>query len=186
MKKLKNIFELFFTFCKIGLFTIGGGLAMLPILERELVEKKKWVETDELYDYFAISQSTPGIIAVNVATFCGYKMAGSLGGVIATFGVVTPSVIIISLLAGFISKFNDIVLIRKALMGINVAVAANISFAAYKMIKKNCKNILSVLILILSFSAVFFLKVPVVAVLLTSIAAGILIYLIKKEDNKNE
>lgn len=186
MKKLKTILELYFTFCKIGFFTIGGGLAMLPILERELVERKKWVNTDELYDYFAISQSTPGIIAVNVATFCGYKRAGYLGGIIATFGVVTPSVIIISLLAGLINKFNDIEIIKKAFMGINVAVAANISYAAYKMAKKNCKNLLCFAIFILSFALVFILKVPVVAVLLSSIALGVIIYFVKLRKLKTQ
>lgn len=179
--KFKTIIELYLTFFKVGLFTFGGGLTMIPLLERELVDKRHWLESDELYDYFAISQTTPGIIAVNVATFCGYKRAGHLGGIFATFGVVTPSVIIISILAHLISRVNENIYVKKALMGINVAVAANISYAAVKMARKNCKNLWQILIYIASFALVFFLKVPVYIVLLSSIVIGVGIYFIQRK-----
>ena len=101
--RAKTLVELFFVFFKIGAVTFGGGLAMLPIIEKELVIKRNWVTKDTLLDYFAIGQATPGIIAVNVATFLGYSRAGILGAIIATLGVVTPSIIIISIIAKFLS-----------------------------------------------------------------------------------
>ena len=99
--RTKTLVELFFVFFKIGAVTFGGGLAMLPIIEKELVIKRNWVTKDTLLDYFAIGQATPGIIAVNVATFLGYSRAGILGAIVATLGVVTPSIIIISIIAKF-------------------------------------------------------------------------------------
>ena len=101
--KIKDFLELYLAFVKIGTFTFGGGLAMMPIMQHELMEKRGWVTEEELIDYFAIGQSTPGIIAVNVATFVGYKRLGWFGGIIGTLGVVTPSWVIIMLLAGDIS-----------------------------------------------------------------------------------
>ena len=102
-----NIYlELFLTFAKVGVMTFGGGYAMLPILQREVVDNKKWATEEEIMDYFAIGQCTPGIIAVNTATFIGQKYKGVLGGIIATLGVAFPSLIIISLLAGIIEAFS--------------------------------------------------------------------------------
>lgn len=94
--------ELYLTFAKIGLFTFGGGYAMLPLLEREVVDNKNWASREEILDYYAISQSTPGIIAVNTATFCGFSQADNIGGIIASLGFITPSIIIIILIANFL------------------------------------------------------------------------------------
>lgn len=105
---MKDYLELFLTFAKIGVTTFGGGYAMLPILQREVVEDKKWVSNEEIVDYFAIGQCTPGIIAVNVATFVGKKRKGIAGGILATLGVVFPSLIIITVIAAVISNFMDI------------------------------------------------------------------------------
>ena len=102
---MKLLFELFFVFAKIGVMTFGGGYAMLPILQREIVEKKKWTTDEELMDYFAVGQCTPGVIAVNTATFIGQKMKGILGGIVATLGVVFPSLLIISILISAIIPF---------------------------------------------------------------------------------
>ena len=104
---MKTLIKMFLTFARIGGFTFGGGYAMLPMLQREVVEKYKWATNDELIDYYAIGQCTPGIIAVNVATFIGYKNKGIPGAIFATLGVVTPSMIIIGLIAALVSNFRD-------------------------------------------------------------------------------
>ena len=153
---LKLLADIFVTFFKIGIVTFGGGLAMLPILERELVVKKKWLESDELIDYFAIGQSTPGIIAVNVATFCGHKLSGITGGVTATIGIVMPSVIIISVIARIIDTINEYSWIKKALTGINAAVAANLTYACFNFVKKTIKNVMGIVLFLASFVCVFF------------------------------
>ena len=101
---MKELFELFISFARVGVMTFGGGIAMLPILENEIVERKKWATKEELLDYYAIGQCTPGIIAVNTATFIGYKKKGTVGGIAATLGVIFPSVVIILLIATLISK----------------------------------------------------------------------------------
>lgn len=116
--------ELFWTFAKIGVCTFGGGYAMLPILQRELVERKKWVTEDELTDYFALGQCTPGVIAVNTATFTGYKVADNWGGVVATLGLCMPSVVVITIVAAFLSNFADIPAVGHALAGIRAGVCA--------------------------------------------------------------
>ena len=106
---LKVPWELFWTFAKMGVMTFGGGYAMLPILQREVVENKRWVTEEEIMDYYAIGQCTPGIIAVNTATFIGQKIRGIAGGIVATLGLVFPSVVIISILAGLITNFSHLV-----------------------------------------------------------------------------
>ena len=172
---LKTLWELFSIFFKIGLCTFGGGIAMLPILERELVEKRNWVESNELLDYFAIGQSTPGIIAVNVATFVGYKRAKIIGGCIATFGMVCPSLIIITLIALFISNFADIVWVQKALVGINVAVAAILTSAVFSFSKKSVKNVFGFFLLLVSFVLIFVFNVGTIWIILGSALLGVLL-----------
>ena len=142
-----NIYlDLFSTFAKIGVCTFGGGYAMLPILQREVVEKKSWATEEELTDYFAIGQCTPGVIAVNTATFIGQKYAGNLGGTIATLGVVFPSLVIIILIAAFLTNFAEIPVIQHALAGINAAVVALIAVSVIKLGKSTLKNAPSVCI----------------------------------------
>ena len=114
------LLDMFVTFAKVGVMTFGGGYAMLPILQREVVENKGWATEEELTDYYAIGQCTPGIIAVNTATFIGYKHAGVIGGVAATLGIVFPSLVIITLLAGVISTFSHVVWLQNAFAGIRV------------------------------------------------------------------
>ena len=132
-----NIFlDLFITFAKVGVMTFGGGYAMLPILQREVVDNKGWATEEELIDYFAIGQCTPGVIAVNTATFIGKKRKGVAGGVAATLGVVFPSLIIISLLAGVIEEFSHILWVQNAFGGIRVCVCVLILNAVVKLYKK--------------------------------------------------
>ena len=132
--------DLFLTFAKVGVCTFGGGYAMLPILQREVVEKKGWATEEELTDYFAIGQCTPGVIAVNTATFVGQKQRGNLAGVIATLGVVFPSLIIITLIAAFLTEFASYPAVRHALAGINAAVVALIVASVVKLGKTTLKS----------------------------------------------
>ena len=138
---MKEIFNLFFTFFKIGAVFFGGGYAMLPILSREFAQKRGWVTDDELNDYYAIGQVTPGIIAVNVATFIGNKRKGILGGIAATLGLVTGPVIIITLIAALLTNFADIEIIKHAFAGIRVAVCVLIISAISKLWKKSVVDI---------------------------------------------
>ena len=132
-----NIYlDLFLTFAKVGVMTFGGGYAMLPILQREVVENKKWAAEEELMDYFAIGQCTPGVIAVNTATFIGHKYKGVLGAIMATLGVVFPSLLIISALAGVIEAFSHIAWVQNAFGGIRVCVCVLICNAVVKLFKK--------------------------------------------------
>ena len=136
-----NIYlDLFLTFAKVGVCTFGGGYAMLPILQRGVVEKKSWATDEELTDYFAVGQCTPGIIAVNTATFIGYKHKGVPGGVLTTLGVVFPSLVIITAIAAFLSNFADIPVVQHALAGINAAVVALIAASVLKLGKSTLKN----------------------------------------------
>ena len=182
--KLKQFLELYFAFVKIGAFTFGGGLAMMPIMQRELIEKRGWVSEEELIDYFAIGQSTPGIIAVNVATFVGYKKLGWLGGIIGTLGVVTPSWVIIMLLAGAISSVDKYPLAQRAVRGINVAVAALLTSVIVKFTKKTIKNFWNALFMLLAFALIYFFKVQSVWIILSSLIIGCLLTLYKQKKQK--
>ena len=179
--KFVGLLDLFFVFFKIGAVTFGGGLAMLPILERELAEKRDWVTKERLLDYFAIGQSTPGIIAVNVATFIGNTRAGILGGFLATLGVITPSLIIITLIALFLSGFNDIEWVRKALAGINIGVSALLCKAVWKFRKNVTASVLAAILFALSFVAVVVFHVSTVIVVVVSVVCGIVTYFVKRK-----
>ena len=136
-----NIYlDLFLTFAKVGVCTFGGGYAMLPILQREVVEKKGWATDEELTDYFAVGQCTPGIIAVNTATFIGTKHRGIPGGVLSTLGLVFPSLVIITAIATFLSNFAQFPMVQHALAGINAAVVALIASSVLKLGKSTLKN----------------------------------------------
>ena len=128
--------DLFVTFAKVGVMTFGGGYAMLPILQREVVDNKGWATEEELMDYFAIGQCTPGVIAVNTATFIGQKQRGIAGGILATLGVVFPSLVIISLLAGVITTFSHLTWVQHAFGGVRVCVCILILNAVVKLYKK--------------------------------------------------
>ena len=172
---LKDLWDLFIVFFKIGAVTFGGGYAMLPVLERELVDKRHWTTSEDLMDYYAVSQVTPGVIAVNVSTFVGYSRRKTIGGICATAGVVTPSIIIITVVALFISHFEDIVWVQKALKGINVAVAALLTYAVYTFAKKSIKKWWGVIFYAAAFAAVKFLGVPSIAVVLVAACGGIVV-----------
>lgn len=172
---MKLLLSLFFTFARIGLFTFGGGYAMLPLLQKEVVEKKGWATEEELMDYFAIGQCTPGVIAVNTATFIGQKNKGILGGIVATLGVVFPSLVIISLLAGVIEAFSHIVWVQHAFGGIRVCVCVLILNAVVKLFKKAVVDIPTFIIfLLVAVSSIFIPVSPVVFVVLAAVAGLVL------------
>lgn len=167
---------MFAVFVKIGTVTFGGGLAMLPILERELAEKRKWTTHMDLMDYYAVSQVTPGIIAVNVATFLGYKRLGVLGGIVTTFGVVLPSLVIISLISFSLDSIAHIGWIQKALTGINITVAAMLTKIVWSFIKNSIKapkNIFGIILVLSSFILVTVFNVDSAFIILGSAVCGL-------------
>ncbi|MFC2614656.1 MAG: chromate transporter [Treponema sp.] len=168
---LMRYVQLFTAFFKIGLFTFGGGMSMLPMLQRELVESKQWLTEEEILNYFAIGQCTPGIIAVNVATFCGYKRAGLSGAIVSTIGIVCPSWIVITLIAGSISRFSDIVWIQRAMKGVYVAVAALLARAVFTFGKKIITDFVTAGIAVGAFLA---MSVWNISGILIVLAAGII------------
>ena len=180
-KLLPTLLELYAAFFRTGLFTFGGGLAMMPMLQKELIEKKHWLTDEDLIDYYAIGQSTPGIIAVNVATFVGYKRLGWFGGIIGTLGVVTPSWVIIMILAGAISSIDKYPVAQKALRGINVAVAALLTSVIVKFSKKTIKNIWNAVFMLLAFALIYFFKVQSVWIIIASLVIGCLLTLYRQK-----
>lgn len=149
--KKTTLWGLFLAFARIGLFTFGGGYAMLPMLERECVERHGWVSREELLDYFAIGQCTPGVIAVNTATLAGSNERGAIGAAAATVGVVFPSIVIILVIAAALQNFAHIPAVQHAFGGIRVAVAALIINTVIKLIKTNAKDAFSVVLCALAF-----------------------------------
>ena len=137
---MKVLWELYSAWFRMGLFTFGGGYAMLPMIQREVIEKYHWATEDEVMDYYAIGQCTPGVIAVNTATFIGCKVKGTIGGIVATLGVVSPSLIIISLIAGLITNFSDLAVVQHALKGIQVGVCVLMFVSVRNLFKKGVKN----------------------------------------------
>ena len=167
---MNQYLDLFLTFAKVGVMTFGGGYAMLPILQREVVERKDWVTEEELMDYFAIGQCTPGIIAVNTATFIGQKLKGVAGGILATLGVVFPSLVIISLLAGVIEAFSHIAWVQHAFGGIRICVCVLILNAVVKLLKKAVVDKVTLAIFAVVMLGAYFTSVsPVVFVLIAAV-----------------
>ncbi|MBR5900612.1 MAG: chromate transporter [Clostridia bacterium] len=190
MEKLKRLFNLFLTFFKIGLFTFGGGYAMIAVIEREIIEKKGWISHEEFLDVIAIAESTPGPLAVNSATYIGYKIAGIFGSLFATLGVVLPSFLIIFTISFFFDKFIHITWVSYAFKGIQACVVFLILNAGIKMqskIKKTAFNltlfILTLIALItlellaVNFSSIFFILIGGLI--------GLIVYLIGYFKNKN-
>jgi len=169
------LLDLFLTFAKVGAMTFGGGYAMLPILQREVVEKKGWATEAELADYFAIGQCTPGIIAVNTATFIGRNVAGFWGSLMATLGVVFPSVVIISLLASVITAFSDFAIVKHAFAGIRVCVCVLIFNAVLKLGKQAVIDKPTAVIAALVTIGAFFTDLSPVVIEVLAAIAGLLI-----------
>ena len=171
---MKELINLFWAFCKIGGLTFGGGYAMLPMLQKEVVENHKWATEEELLDYYAVGQATPGIIAVNTATFVGYKEKGIIGAAFATLGVVFPSLVIIMIIAGFIDNFSDFNIVQHAFSGIRIAVGVLILNALIKLVKGSVKDILGVILFVSTFIASSFLNISVVYIIIFAALIGII------------
>jgi chromate transporter len=174
MKKQHKLLELFWTFFKIGTMTFGGGLAMMPIMRREVVEKEHWVDDDDIIQILVISETTPGVFAVNAATFIGYKIAGFWGSVVATLGVVVPSFIIISIISLFIVQFKELTLVSYAFYGIQAGVSILILRAAMKLSKKVHFNIFAIAIFAASILVALFTGISVIYILIVSAILGVL------------
>ena len=183
-RKLRELLDIYLAFVKIGAFTFGGGLAMMPMMQRELVDKRNWITEEDLIDYYAIGQSTPGIIAVNVSTFVGYKRMGIIGGIIGTLGVISPSLLIIMILANLIDSVDEFPVVQRALRGVNVAVAALLTLVICKFAKKTIKNIWHVLYMLVSFSLIYFLKVQSYWIIIGSLVIGCIIAFVNQKKLK--
>ncbi len=171
---MKEYLELIVTFFKIGIMTFGGGYAMLPIIQREVVEKKDWATEEEILNYYAIGQCTPGVIAVNTATFIGNKRKGVLGGFLATFGIVLPSLIIITILAAALTGFADIPAVQHALAGIRVAVVVLVGFSVVKLAKSGIKDAFGWCVFLLTFLASVLFDLSPVIIVIAAAAAGLI------------
>jgi chromate transporter len=172
---MRELWNLFITFAKVGVMTFGGGMAMLPILQREVVQNKGWATDEELTDYFAIGQCTPGIIAVNTATFIGQKQRGVLGGIFATLGMVFPSLVIITALAGLITNFAHVAWVQHAFAGIRVVVCVLIFNAVLKLWKSAVHDVWGALLFAAVLAATLLTGLSPVVYVLLSAVAGIVI-----------
>ena len=183
---VKRLIALFITFFKIGAFTFGGGYAMIPLIQRETVEKHKWITEDDILDIIAIAESTPGPIAINSATFVGYKTAGFLGAVMATLGVVLPSFCIILVISYVLREFREIKAVQYAFEGIRAGVLALLIKALVSMYKKAPKGLAAYIVMGASFILTAFLNVNFLFVIVGCAVFGLITSIMasKKEGNK--
>ena len=175
-EKKTSLWTLFITFAKVGVMTFGGGYAMLPILEREVVKNHNWTTSEQMLDYYAIGQCTPGIIAVNVSTFIGYKTRGVLGAIVATFGMVFPSLVIITALASVLKMFQDNVYVKKAFAGIRIAVCALMVTAVIGLVRKAVSNIPTAIVAVAALLLQMLLGVSPVIIVICTVAFGLIMY----------
>ena len=185
VRKVKGYLSLFLTMLKIGLFTFGGGYAMIALLENEFVEKKKWLEKDEFLDVAAIAESTPGPIAINAATYIGYKNSGMIGSMIATLGICIPSFVIIYAISLFFDAFLSLTLVAYAFKGIQICVVYLILTAGLKMLKQMKKTafniiIISITLICMIVFSLFAVKFSTIFYILISGACGVAVYLLGK------
>ena len=178
------LLDLFLTFARVGGLTFGGGLAMLPMLQRELVNKKGWATEQEIADWFALGQCVPGIIAINVSTFAGQKMKGIWGGICATLGMVTPSIIVITIIAAVLQNFADLPVVQNAFAGIRACVCGLILGSVSKLWKNSVVDIPTGVILLVVFLGAVFLGISPPVFILLAVGAGITIQLVKGREAK--
>lgn len=176
-----ELFDLFKTFFRIGGLTFGGGYAMLPMLEKEVVENKKWAATEELLDYYAVGQTTPGVIAVNTATFIGYKVKGVIGALFSTAGVVFPSLVIIMIIATCLQNFAQYEVVQNAFSGIRVVVAVLILNAIIKLWKNSIVDKIGIVIFTLTFICGAILNISSIYIVISAAILGIIITYGRKE-----
>jgi len=172
---MKKYLDIFVSFAKVGVMTFGGGYAMLPILEREVVEKQGWVTNEEVMDYYAVGQCTPGAIAVNTSAFIGHQLAGKLGGIVAALGVVFPSLVIICVIAGILTNFADIPVVQSAFAGVRVCVCVLIFNSVVKLWKSAIKDKAALLLCLLVFVLSAFVDVSPVILVIACALSGIVL-----------
>ena len=176
----KRLLPLFLTFMKIGGFTFGGGYAMIPLIQKETVENKKWISDDDILEIIAIAESTPGPIAINSATFVGYRTAGVLGAMLATLGVVLPSFVIITLISFVLTQFQELRAVQYAFYGIRAGVLALIVKAFVSMYKKCPKGIVSYIVMVFAFVCAAIFDLNVMVVIICSAVFGLITTLVNK------
>jgi chromate transporter len=175
--------KLFLSFLKIGAFTFGGGYAMIPLIHREVIDKHPWIDDNELLNIFAISQITPGVIAVNAATYIGYKIGRFWGAFWATLGVTIPSFIFIYLISSFLVQFKDIVWVEYAFRGIRIGVVVLLVYSVIRLMRVDKINILYILVISGSFLLATFTEINIIYLLLGAIGIGILYALLSHNKN---
>lgn len=180
-KGARLLWQLYWAWFRMGLFTFGGGYAMLPMIQKEVIDRYHWADEEEVLDYYAVGQCTPGAIAVNTATFIGYKVAGTAGGIISTLGVITPSLLIISVIASLLNHFADYPVVQHALAGIRVAVCVLMFVSIEKLLKSGVKGISSWIIFAAAFVLSYFTGISTVVLVILAGAAGYAIFIMKKK-----
>ena len=175
---MKELFDIFFAFIVIGASMFGGGYAIVPVLERELIKKRGWITLDDVMDYYTVAQITPGLIAVNVATFVGYRRKGVLGGIIATIALILPGAILMIIIAFFFKRFTGHETVRHAFTGIRLAVCALVLDTVIKLIK-GVKNYKGVIVLLAAFLLSTVLGLSPVLIILAAGVAGFLFFRVK-------
>lgn len=180
MQKLKTYIDIFLTFFKIGLFTFGGGYAMIGVMQKDIVEKKKWIDEDTMLELITISEATPGPFAINGATYIGYHKAKFLGSLFATLGVVLPSFMVILLVSLFLEAFNDNTILQNALKGISAGVPVLIFHALFKLSKKVKINLINGLLILIAFIVSFFTNFSVVLLLVLTAVFALLYSTLKR------
>ena len=183
---MKKLFELFYAFFKIGLFTFGGGLAMIPLIQSEVVDKKKWLTDDEMLDMIAIAESTPGVIAVNTATYVGYRIGKFWGSLFATIGVVLPSLIIIIIIAFFFDDFLEIPVVDAIFRGVRIGVAVLIFNAAAKLYKKINKTFVNYVIIIIALGLSLFTDINSIYIILIGAILGLITQILFTKEKGEE
>lgn len=171
---IRDLMQLFCVFFRIGLFSIGGGYAMLPMLKRETIDRHGWLTEEEMLNYYAIGQATPGIIAINTATFIGFKQRGITGGIAATLGMVGPSLVIITAIALCFARFQDIAAVQRAFAGIRVAVAVMLVFTLHGLVRKAVINRLGKILAVAAFLLLAVGGVNPVPIIMAAGIAGML------------
>ena len=177
---MKKLLELYCTFFRIGGLTFGGGMAMLPMLKREIVEKYGWATEEELLDIYAIGQCTPGVIAVNTSTYIGYQQGKLVGSIFATLGMISPSLIIISLIASILKEFMALPIVLHALAGIRITVCALMLNTVFSLMKSGIKDKLGVLLFLFGFLLATFTPIPTILLVVCAADIGIFVKLRKE------
>lgn len=172
---IKELFKIFITFFRIGAFTFGGGYAMLPIMQKEVIDNKNWIKEEELIDIYAVSQSLPGVIAINSSTFIGYKIAKKKGAVAATLGMIVPSFLVITIIAIFFTRFQDEPIVEAVFRGIRPTVVALISTAAIKIAKSAIKDKVALLIAVAVFITSIVFDIHAIIIIIAGAVIGIVL-----------